>query len=116
MILAGMALLMATLPKSSGTPVPAFSRVVADPGQRRGEAFLPMHWSLDNASSAMSALTHAVTDPVSGQPDLKGATIRIAPLQAKLHGLILSRSPLRLDAIYWGAAEDRWRLRDSFCS
>jgi assimilatory nitrate reductase catalytic subunit len=68
-------------------------RVRLSTDQRRGEVFVPMHWT-DRFSSAGPAgrLVGAATDPVSGQPELKATPVRIIPLAARWSGLLLRRS------------------------
>ena len=62
-------------------------RVDVDPAQRPGELFAPIHWTDEFSSSGpIGALVHAVTDPVSGQPDLKGTPVRLAALPEKWRG------------------------------
>ena len=40
-----------------------------------------MHWTDQFASSGpIDRLVHAITDPVSGQPDLKGTPVRVAAI------------------------------------
>jgi assimilatory nitrate reductase catalytic subunit len=75
-------------------------------GQYRGTAFAPIHWSAENASAArIGALVHAVTDPVSGQPEAKATPARIAPFPVARHGVLLSRRRPVLDsAPYWTVA------------
>jgi assimilatory nitrate reductase catalytic subunit len=61
--------------------------------QRRGEAFAPMHWSDEFASSGpVGQVVHARTDPHSGQPDLKATPVRLVPADARLHGVLLRRT------------------------
>jgi assimilatory nitrate reductase catalytic subunit len=57
---------------------------------RNGEAFAPMHWT-DRFSSAgpIDAVIGAVTDPVSGQPELKATPVRVTALKPYWHGLLL---------------------------
>jgi assimilatory nitrate reductase catalytic subunit len=82
-------------------------RVTVDVGQRPGEAFAPMHWS-DQFSSAgpIGRLVHAVTDPVSGQPDLKRTRVRIAAVTEAWRGLLLRRADGApgLGEVYWSKA------------
>jgi assimilatory nitrate reductase catalytic subunit len=72
--------------------------------QRRGEAFAPMHWT-DGFSSAgpIDRLVGAATDPVSGQPELKGTPVRVTPAAAFWRGLLLRRGGLPSDTepYYW---------------
>jgi assimilatory nitrate reductase catalytic subunit len=55
----------------------AVMRASVDEGVRPGDVFAPMHWTDQFASSGpVDRLVHAVTDPISGQPDLKGTPVR----------------------------------------
>lgn len=68
-------------------------KVSVDDGQREGEVFAPMHWNDQFASSAnIGRLIAPVTDPVSGQPELKATPVRVEPLTAAWRGLLLSRT------------------------
>jgi len=70
-------------------------KVSVDDGQREGEVFAPMHWNDQFASSAnIGRLIAPVTDPVSGQPELKATPVRVEPLTAAWRGLLLSRTPV----------------------
>ena len=54
-------------------------RVTLDEGVRPGDVFAPMHWTDQFTSSGpIDRLVHAKTDPVSGQPDLKGTRVRVS--------------------------------------
>ncbi|MBN8871436.1 MAG: molybdopterin-dependent oxidoreductase [Rhodospirillales bacterium] len=68
-------------------------RVELRHGQRRSEAFAPMHWT-DRFTSAgpIGQAVHALRDPISGQPALKSTPARISPVPVHLHGLLLRRS------------------------
>jgi len=49
-----------------------------------GVAFAPMHWGALHApagAGAVNALTHGARDPVSLQPELKAAAVRVSPVQ-----------------------------------
>jgi len=72
-------------------------------GQRRGEVFAAMHWT-DEFSSAgpVDRLVGAVTDPVSGQPELKATPVRVTPVETLWWGLLLRQSPRSLQGpCYW---------------
>ena len=58
--------------------------------QRPGSVFAPMHWN-DAFSSAgpIGRLVGDAVDPVSGQPELKATPVRVAPVDAQWHGLLL---------------------------
>jgi assimilatory nitrate reductase catalytic subunit len=66
-------------------------QIACEPGQRRGEVFGAMHWT-DRFSSAgpIARLVSGVTDPVSGQPELKATGATITPLLAHWRGLLLT--------------------------
>ncbi|MCS6787421.1 MAG: molybdopterin-dependent oxidoreductase [Thiobacillaceae bacterium] len=91
----------------------AIARVLAQPGQRPGEAFLPMHWNgRFSARAWANALTAAVTDPISGQPEFKHTPVAVSPYAADWYGLALSRTPLTVDHLpYWSVTPARgcWR-------
>ncbi len=75
--------------------------------QRTGEVFAPMHWT-DAYSSAgpIGRLAGAATDPVSGQPELKGTPVRVSPVATFWRGLLLRREAAPPDAgpYYWARA------------
>ncbi|GGF45911.1 nitrate reductase [Azorhizobium oxalatiphilum] len=77
--------------------VSAHGRVVLevrlDAGQKPGTLFAPIHWSGATASDArVGALVHPLTDPVSGQPDLKATPVRLAPVAAETRGFLIARA------------------------
>ena len=84
----------------------AHLRVTISHGVQRGTMFVPIHWSHQNASAGRaSALVHAVTDPISGQPDAKATRARVMPLAVKVQGMLLSRTNVDLaGACYWAGA------------
>lgn len=58
--------------------------------QRRGEVFVPMHWT--DAFASAGPVARAVTgrtDPHSGQPALKSSFARVTAIEACFHGLLL---------------------------
>jgi assimilatory nitrate reductase catalytic subunit len=60
-----------------------------------GQAFVPMHWGSAFASSArVGALIAPAADPVSGQPELKCAPVRVRGYEPKWYGFALAREPL----------------------
>jgi ferredoxin-nitrate reductase len=57
-------------------------RATLNAGIREGVAFAPFHWGAGHAppgSGQANAATHGATDPVSKQPELKAAAVRIEP-------------------------------------
>ncbi len=71
----------------------AVFRLALDAGQRRGTAFAPMHWTAQLAPEArVNTLVAPHADPVSFQPELKNAAIRLAPFAASWHAFLLAPS------------------------
>ena len=63
----------------------AILRVRLDDTLAPGTAFAPFHWGALHApagAGAVNNLTHRATDPVSRQPGLKAAAIRVEPVSA----------------------------------
>jgi assimilatory nitrate reductase catalytic subunit len=74
----------------------------ADPGQKPGHVFLPMHWGRRRLSSAgANELTVAALDPHSKQPEFKHAAIRIEPAGLPWRGLLLRRTADPEQALGW---------------
>ncbi len=89
------------------------ARVKVTPDQRRGSVFVPMHWSDQFASSGrVDALVNPVTDPISGQPELKHTPVHVEPYTPVWHGFLLSRRSLVFEGVdYWVSAAGKsfWR-------
>ncbi len=72
-----------------------------------GQAFIPMHWTSQQASSALcGAIFSGPTDPNSRQPELKAEPVNIHRAPIAQHVLLLSREPWPLEevtnnAAYW---------------
>jgi assimilatory nitrate reductase catalytic subunit len=81
-----------------------------------GQAFVPMHWGSVLASNArVGALIAPAVDPISGQPELKCAPVRVRRYEPTWYGFALSREPLALPetpyrAVSRGAAYWRYEL------
>jgi len=74
-------------------------KVVVTEGQRPGSLFAPIHWTDATAGRArVGALVHAITDPVSGQPDSKAVPVAVRPCAVAAQGYIVSRRRLSLPA------------------
>lgn len=76
-----------------------------------GTVFAPIHWSAENSSAGrIGAITHAVVDSVSGQPDAKATPVRVSPVEARYTGYVLSTSDTvaaelsQSDVVYWSRA------------
>ncbi|ABI57048.1 molybdopterin-dependent oxidoreductase [Alkalilimnicola ehrlichii MLHE-1] len=62
-------------------------------GQRRGELFVPMHWNDCYAAQArIGAVANPITDPISGQPELKHTPVAVEAVPAAAYGFVLSRA------------------------
>jgi assimilatory nitrate reductase catalytic subunit len=90
-------------------------RALVSDRQREGCVFVPMHWNGGFASNArVDVLVPGRVDPVSGQPALKGARVRLSRWRAALHGFaVLAERPASFaDADYWALARapGGWRL------
>lgn len=71
----------------------------------RGTAFVPMHWTGLTASQgrANAAVPDSI-DPVSGQPELKGAVARVERFKAGWYGFAVTRHRPEPDCAYWARA------------
>jgi assimilatory nitrate reductase catalytic subunit len=75
--------------------------------QRVGEIFAPMHWTdVHSSSGPVGRLVGAATDPISGQPELKGTPARVTPVATFWRGLLLRHEgmPLPAGPCYWARA------------
>ena len=62
--------------------------------QRRGEVFVPMHWTDCFASAGpINRLVSAAKDPISGQPELKATAAKVSPSPSPWWGLLLTTRP-----------------------
>ncbi|WP_299628432.1 nitrate reductase [uncultured Tateyamaria sp.] len=71
----------------------------------RGQLFAPMHWTRQRSASGwVNGVVHTGTDPVSGQPALKAATVTAARFDAKWYGFLASRSEIMPEGAYCAVA------------
>ncbi|MGH1331128.1 MAG: molybdopterin-dependent oxidoreductase [Paracoccaceae bacterium] len=90
----------------------AILRVLISDKVRRGDVFAPMHWTGETAPTGrIDALVGGHVDPVSGQPESKGAVVKIAPMGAAWHGFAICANDMDIEASYWAKARARggWR-------
>jgi assimilatory nitrate reductase catalytic subunit len=81
-------------------------RVALTDIQRRGEVFVPMHWSDLTASSGRTGrLVESIVDPHSGQPAFKNVAASIAPVRPQWRAFLVTRDPIRPGADYWSRAK-----------
>jgi assimilatory nitrate reductase catalytic subunit len=79
-------------------------RVAVSDAVTPGQVFVPMHWSSVYANAArVGALIPAAVDPVSGQPELKAAPVRVRRYEPKWYAFALSREPLEPPAAAYRA-------------
>jgi assimilatory nitrate reductase catalytic subunit len=73
------------------------ARVQVSDEQRSGSVFVPMHWNDMYARSArVDALAAPITDPISGQPELKHTPVYVESYRPAWQGFVLSRERLAL--------------------
>jgi assimilatory nitrate reductase catalytic subunit len=79
---------LARVETASGSSV---FRVAIEPGQRRGEIFVPIHWTDRMASLGRAGrLVGRARDPVSGQPGFKSTAATLLPVVPEWTGFLLS--------------------------
>ena len=87
----------------------AVMRVRIDETLRPDSLFAAMHWTDQFTSSGpIDKLVHAVPDPVSGQPDLKGTPARISPVPELWRGQIFRLAPGQPalgESVWWSKAQ-----------
>ena len=83
----------------------ALVRALVTDRQRRGQLFVPMHWTDQFASNGrIDALVTGKTDPVSGQPALKMAQVHAEPVGVRLYGFLVAAQKPALGTDYWALA------------
>ncbi|MDV6319494.1 nitrate reductase [Chromohalobacter sp. HP20-39] len=88
--------------------------------QRRGEAFMPIHWNAQFSNAGrVGTLFAAHTDPVSGQPETKHGAVALAPLAIAKEATLLVANDSgalseRASLAYWARMPlehaERWQL------
>lgn len=84
----------------------AIYRAELSDGQRKGEIFVPMHFTdLTAGASKTGALVHPRCDPHSGQPAFKNVAISAEPVETDWRAFLLTRTETELpDLLYWSRA------------
>ncbi|MEH6756296.1 MAG: nitrate reductase [Parasphingorhabdus sp.] len=80
-------------------------RVQTTEAQRRGEIFVPMHWTdqMSNGGRA-NQLPDQTVDPVSGQPAYKNSLCNIEAVQPEWHAFLVSnKRPALPPLLYWAS-------------
>lgn len=90
----------------------ARAKVRITEAQRPGHAFLPMHWSGGYAANAgAGSLSTPITDPFSGQPELKHVPVSITREAVAWEGVLVTRRDLRPTGfVHWSrrAVDGGW--------
>ena len=83
----------------------AVLRLRHDPGQARGTAFAPMHWTDAFCPPALvNRLVSDATDPISGQPELKATPVALSLADVDWQGFVLLRYRLPATTAAWCAS------------
>ncbi|KIN62198.1 Assimilatory nitrate reductase (NADH) subunit alpha apoprotein [Sulfitobacter noctilucicola] len=86
---------------TSGTGTAILRALITD-RVRKGEIFAPIHWTGETAPSGrIDVVIPAAVDPVSGQPESKGAAVALAPYAANWYAFAISRRPINPQSAYW---------------
>lgn len=89
-------------------------RALLSDAQLPGNVFVPIHWTDQTASSArVDRLVVGRTDPFSGQPASKGASVTVERARFACHGFAVTRARPQTSGLdYWAlaVAEEGWRL------
>ena len=77
-------------------------RVAVNDAQRRGDLFVPMHWTdAFAAEGRCNRLALSEVDPVSGQPGFKNTPATIAPVVPEWRAFLASRAAVDLPRLLW---------------
>ncbi len=84
----------------------ARAKVRMTASQQPGQVFLPMHWSgVFAGNAAAGPLTSPITDPHSGQPELKHVPVRVTREVSAWTGVLMTRRDLRPTGfVHWSRA------------
>jgi assimilatory nitrate reductase catalytic subunit len=90
----------------------ARAKVRISTSQRKGQAFMPMHWSgMFAANATAGSLSSPINDAYSGQPELKHVPIRISAEEIAWEGVLITRRDLRPTGfVHWSrtAVDGGW--------
>ena len=82
----------------------AVLRVSVNDQQQQGSVFAPIHWSNNNSAAArIGALAQPITDPISGQPEVKATPTRIRAYKASFDISLFSRRKPGLSGVLAGS-------------
>ena len=85
--------------------------------QRRGDVFLPMHWTAQHAAAGRAnPLVAGDADPVSGQPEFKQSPARLSAYRETWRGFLITRAaeraPEGTDLIWRRIPQDGCQLHE----
>ncbi|MCB8887824.1 nitrate reductase [Vreelandella malpeensis] len=93
------------------------ARVRLSNAQRRGEAFIPMHWSDQFTGAGRSgALLSGRTDPVSGQPETKHGAVSVSALAPAWQATLMIRDGAEPEGAAWQALDYWARIPMAGCT
>lgn len=73
---------------------------------QKGDLFVPMHWTGENAPAArIGALVAPVFDPISGQPESKASVVAAEKFDAGWYAFAISTNSFTPDCPYWSRAK-----------
>ncbi|MEO0914643.1 MAG: molybdopterin dinucleotide binding domain-containing protein [Pseudomonadota bacterium] len=78
-----------------------------------GQVFVPMHWTGEFAAAGLvNRAVPALTDPISGQPELKRACVEVEAAEMAWFAFAISRAEPEPATAYWAKARiaDGWRV------
>ncbi|MFA5967637.1 MAG: molybdopterin-dependent oxidoreductase [Sphingomonas sp.] len=78
-------------------------RIASTPDQRRGELFVPIHWTDQTSGGGRTGLLPGQDrDPISGQPGFKNTPARVHGYKPEWSGFLIARDrPDAPDCAYW---------------
>ncbi|HWV81169.1 MAG TPA: molybdopterin-dependent oxidoreductase [Hyphomicrobiaceae bacterium] len=80
-------------------------RAIVTERQHAGSLFVPMHWTSQLANRArVGTLVAAITDPISGQPELKGTPVSVRPFETAWQAFSLTSHAPKIEAAYVATA------------
>ncbi len=73
---------------------------------QKGDLFVPMHWTGENAPSArIDALVAPAIDPISGQPESKASVVAAEKFEADWYAFAISSEAFTPECTYWARAK-----------
>ena len=99
----------------AGTHGTAILRALVSDQVVAGQPFAPMHWTRQRSSAGIvNATTAGHVDPVSGQPALKAASVKLTKLDAAWYAFAASADELALTDTYAAVARSLTGWRGEF--